>query len=258
MKRIVFFFYTLLLVILWTNVSFAQELKEGRYPDGKLRYRGYFQNGEPAGEVTHYYPDGNVKAVMNHKGEQVEAVLYSKNGEFKTSGKYLNRKKNGVWEYHKNDVLVLSEEYEADRLNGTTTRYYAGGGIAEIKNWKAGVLSGDWKLFYDSGKLRMEVPFVAGLLNGKMKSYDYQGILTAEGEYQADLKEGEWCFYTPTGKLERTLKFHQGIPENKDEIELEESRQIDALTNSGKKIPDPALFADDPENYIKLSNLLNR
>lgn len=258
MKRFVSFFYVFLLVLLWTDDSFAQELKEGHYPDGKLRYKGYFQNGQPAGEVTHYYPDGNVKAVMNHKGEQVRAVLYSKDGEFKTSGSYLNRKKNGIWEYHKGDALLFREEYEADRLNGESTRYYRTGEVAEVKNWKAGVLSGVWKLFYDSGKLRMEAPFVAGRLNGKMKSYDYNGALIAEGEYRDDLKEGVWHFYSPEDKSERSLKYRRGVPENKDEVELEESRRLDSLANFGKKIPDPALFADDPENYIKLSGGLNR
>lgn len=86
MKFIFFFLQMGLFVFGSVTVGNAQELKEGYYPDGKLRYKGYFQNGQPAGEVTHYYPEGQVKAVMNHQEKQIDAVLYSRDGEIKTSG----------------------------------------------------------------------------------------------------------------------------------------------------------------------------
>lgn len=254
MRRIFLFLFFILAV----QVLFAQELKEGRYPDGKLRYKGYFRNGKPDGEVTHYYPDGKVKAVMKHRGEIVEAVLYSKDGEFTTSGRYIGQKRDGIWEYHRGSRLLLREEYEKNQLNGAVTRYYATGEVAEVKNWKAGVLSGVWKLFYDNEKLRMEVTFANGRLNGPMKSYAYDGVLVAEGKYDNGLKEGIWRFYNPGEKSERTLKYHRGVAENEEEEELEESRELDALLDSGKKIPDPALFTDDPESYMKLSGGFNK
>lgn len=255
MKHLFFFLLFTLAVV---QVLPSQELKEGRYPDGKLRYKGYFHDGKPAGEVTHYYPDGNVKALMKHRGEEAHAVLYSRDGKFTTSGRYVNRKKNGMWEYRKGDWLLLREEYENNLLNGAATRYYATGEVAEVKNWKAGVLSGVWKLFYDNGKPRMEVAFADGRLNGRMKSYAYDGALVAEGEYDDGLKEGTWRFYHPSEKTERVLTYHQGVAENQDAEELEESRRLDALLDSGKKIPDPALFTDDPENYMKLSGGFDR
>ena len=39
------------------------------------------------------------------------------------------------------------------------------------------------------------------------------------------------------------------------EDELEESRQLDVLLSTVKKIPDPAVFADDPEGYMKLTGM---
>ena len=256
MKFIFFFLQICLLVPGGILEGRAQELKEGYYPDGKLRYKGYFLNGQPAGEVTHYYPDGKVKAVMNHRGKQAEAVLYSRDGEFKTSGRYMDRKKEGVWEYRKGEKLLLSEEYSGDRLNGAATRYYPTGAVAEVKNWKDGGLSGVWKLFYESGKLRSEVTFSAGKLNGKLRSYNSDGVLVAEGEYRNDLKEGIWQFFYPDGKLERTVIYHAGTAENEEEAIREDSRRIDELMNSGKKFADPALFKDDPEGYMKLSGLI--
>lgn len=255
--KFIFFFLQLCIFALWgVQAGYAQELKEGYYPDGKLRYKGYFREGQPAGEVTHYYPDGNVKAVMNHQGKQVEAVLYSRDGEFKTSGHYIDRKKEGKWEYRKEECLLLSEEYSGDRLNGVVTRYYPTGIVAEVKNWKSGVLSGSWKLFYESGQLRTEVTFAGGKLNGKLRSYNFDGILVAEGEYRNDLKEGSWQFFDSAGKLERTVVYHAGTAENEEEAIQEESRKLDELMNSGKRFADPALFKDDPEGYMKLSGLV--
>ena len=256
MKFIFFFLQMGLFVFGSVTVGNAQELKEGYYSDGKLRYKGYFQNGQPAGEVTHYYPEGQVKAVMNHQEKQTDAVLYSRDGEIKTSGRYVGRKKEGRWEYRKGEKLLLSEEYSGDRLNGTATRYYPTGVVAEVKTWKEGALSGVWKLFYESGKLKTEVIFVDGKLNGKLRSYGYDGILVAEGEYRNDLKEGTWQFFDSSGKLERTVVYHAGVPENEEEAIQEESRRIDELMNSGKKFADPALFKDDPEGYIKLSGMI--
>lgn len=70
-------------------------------------------------------------------------MIYSKNGEFSSSGKYLNRKKTGVWEYRKGKRLLTTEEYAGDKLDGVACKYYASGQVAEKKHWKAGVLSGE-------------------------------------------------------------------------------------------------------------------
>lgn len=230
----------------------AQELKSGLYPDGKLRYKGYFLDGQPAGEVTHYYPDGKIKAVMNHSGNEAEALLYSRDGNTCSSGKYIGRKKNGTWEYRKGERLLATEKYTENLLNGEAVRYYSDGKTAEIKEWKNGEPSGNWKLFYDNGKLRMEATLHNGKLDGKVKSYNYNGELLTEGEYRSDLKNGLWHFFDPENQTERQRKYHFGIAEDHEQAELEESRKLDSLINSGKKIPDPQVFADDPESYMKL------
>lgn len=249
MFRVVWIF----LFLGWGMYSWAQELKEGYYPDGKIRYRGYFVQGQPQGQLTRYYPDGKVKAVLDHQGNEVTAVLYSQDGLYTTEGVYINRKKEGMWKYQKEKKLLMTEEYRNNQLEGTVTRYYPSGQVAEIRQWKEGVPSGRWRLYYDNGKPRMEAVFVAGKLDGKMTSYEYDGTLAAEGMYRKDLKEGEWKYYDPQKKMEYSRIYHAGVPENAEELENAESRRLDTLLNAAKKIPDPALFTDDPEAYIKLT-----
>lgn len=235
-------------------VAHAQqkEWKESYYPDGKLRYKGYFIGKQPVGEVVQYYPSGQMKARLNYDGEETKAVIYSKNGEFTSSGKYLNREKTGVWEYRKGERLLTREEYSKDKLDGTSFKYYANGKIAEKKTWKAGVLSGEWQVFYDNGQLKFATIFVAGKLQGPLTAYSYEGKKSVEGEYLNNVKEGVWRYYDEEGKVIRERAYKNGISERQQEDDLLENEQIRQLEDNVRKIVDPANFTDEPEVYLQI------
>ena len=114
------------------------EWRKGTYPDGTLRYEGYFRAGKPAGEMKRYYPDGKLQARMVYRGDTVEAVLYSRKSDCCMRGKYVGRKKQGIWEYFKNDCLLMKEEYRDQVLNGKTVRFFSTGNPAEEKGWVNG------------------------------------------------------------------------------------------------------------------------
>lgn len=228
------------------------ELKEAYYPDGQLRYRGYFAGKQPVGEMVRYYPSGQVRARLNYQGERTTAVIYSKTGEFTSAGEYLNRKKSGVWEYRKGDRLLTREEYREDKLNGTSFKYYASGDVAESRTWNAGVLSGEWKVFYDNGQLKFETFFVKGKLNGPLKAYSHEGKKSVEGEYRDNMKEGRWRYYDDEGNLVRERSYKGGISEQRQEDDLLEDEQIRQLEDEAVKIVDPANFTDDPEVYLQI------
>lgn len=248
-----FFLFPFSFFLLLSGASVAQELRTGNYPDGTLRYKGYFKDNRPCGEMTHFYPDGRVKARMDNRGDTADVILYNRDGDFTSVGRFIDRKKTGVWEYRKNDRVVASEAYAGNVREGVAVRYFASGKPAEEKGWNAGTPDGPWILYYEDGKMRMKSAYVAGKLTGMMKSYDRGGAVRAEGVYKNDLKEGEWHFYDSEGRLQKKLHYRNGIPENAEEVELEESRRLDALISSAKKIPDPAVFADDPEMYMQLT-----
>lgn len=233
----------------------GQEVRTGRYPDGRLRYTGLFKDGQPVGELLRYYPDATLQARFNHRGDTVDAVLYSRNGECTSRGTYLRKLKTGNWEYYKGERLLLSETYAGGLLQGPVIRYFASGGVAEKKYWQQGLPQGEWTLYYENGKIRTQACFLAGKLNGLLKAYDYDGNLQTEGRYEADLKEGIWRFYDRQGRVTRELNYHKGIPDNADEIIRQESRELDDLVEQGKKIPDPAVFTDDPDLYMRVSGM---
>ena len=231
------------------------EWRKGTYPDGTLRYEGYFRAGKPAGEMKRCYPDGQLQARMVYRGDTVEAVLYSRKSDCCMRGKYVGRKKQGIWEYFKNDCLLMKEEYRDQVLNGKTVRFFSTGNPAEEKGWVNGKPEGEWKLYYDNGQLRMIAGLKAGKLDGEVKTYSYQGILRSEGRYRNDRKEGTWVFFDDSGVEVKRKNYRAGISDTAEEDELEESRQLDVLLSTVKKIPDPAVFADDPEGYMKLTGM---
>lgn len=246
-------FLLLWILILLALAVAGQELREGRYPDGQLRYRGYFCDGRPCGEMTRYYPEGQVKAKMVHRGDTTDAVLYSRNGEFTCAGRYIARRKTGRWEYRRGEALVAVEHYLADRLEGVSVRYFASGGEAERKQWVAGLPEGEWVMYYPGGAVRMKARYERGRLHGLLSSYDRDGQLRTEGTYQNDLKEGTWRFYGADGQVQKEIHYRAGVSDKVAEEELEESRRLDALVESARNIPDPAVFADEPEMYMKLT-----
>lgn len=235
-------------------IAQQRELKEGYYADGKLRYKGYFVGKEPVGEMTQYYPSGQVKARLVYNGKETIAVIYSKDGEFTSAGKYLDRKKTGVWEYKKGERLLTREEYAEDKLNGTSVKYYASGEAAEIKTWQNGVLSGAWKVFYDNGKLKFETFFVEGQLNGSLEAYSYEGKIKVKGEYRNNVKEGLWYYYDEEGKNARKRKYNGGISDRQQEDDLKENEKIQQLEDQVTKIIDPANFVEEPEVYLQISD----
>lgn len=245
----------ILFFLTFGTLCFSQEMKYGYYPDGKVRYKGYFADGKPVGELIRYYPEGAVQAKMNHRGDTVIAVLYSRDGEFTSSGKYFRQKKTGTWEYRKRQAVIAREEFKDDRLCGKSLRYGKENIVLEEKNWEDGKTNGEWKLYYNNGQLRMQAFFIAGALNGMLQSYSRDGKLRTKGIYKDNLKEGEWEFYDETGKLVKKQLYQGGKAENAEEQELEESRELDALIESGRKIADPAVFADDPEAYMKVTGM---
>lgn len=251
-------FLPAIMAFLWwceAPACLAQELKTGYYPEGQLRYKGYFADGKPVGELLRYYPEGNVKARMNHRGDTVAVTFYSRSGEYTTIGTYVGRRKTGIWKYAKGDVLLAEEEYRDDKLEGISKRYGKDGEMLEQKCWKNEQPEGEWLLFYENGKLRLQGFYLAGKLEGLLKTYSPEGKLRTKGIYKDNLKEGEWEYYDWEGRLDRKVVYHAGIPEHAEERELEESRKLDSLIHSGGKIPDPAHFTDDPEAYMKLSGM---
>lgn len=233
----------------------GQELRTGTYPDGSVRYKGYFSDGRPVGKMVRYYPDGKVQAEMEYRGDTVESILYSRDGKYMSTGKYVNKLKTGVWKFLKGDDLLAEENYRNNVLDGESLSYFQSGEMAGCKTWRNGKPDGGWKLYYENGQLRLQACYHLGKIDGEVRSYDQKGVLRVQGKYRNDRKEGKWEFYDEKGELLKVKIYHNGVAEDAAEEETEESRKLDEMMISGKEIPDPAVFADDPEAYMRLTGM---
>lgn len=205
--------------------------------------------------MNRFYPDGKLQAKMNHRGDSVDVVMYSRDGEYTSTGMYIGKEKNGRWEYRKGDRLMAVEEYRGHRLEGWSVRYFSSGQEAERKHWKNGVQEGEWNLFYENGQPRLQAFFADGQLDGSVRAYTYEGVLKTSGNYSKGKREGKWTYYDEQGKQLSAVIYHAGQPENAGELEKAENQRMDVLLEEGKKIPDPAVFADEPDVYMKLTGM---
>ncbi len=103
--------------MLFGLVAFAQEgnktdakgQKQGEWKkyhtNGMLRYVGSFKNDKPLGEFKYYYDTGKIQSKMDHKEAVSYFIAYYKTGEVKATGKYINQKRDSVWNFY--DVVMI-------------------------------------------------------------------------------------------------------------------------------------------------------
>ena len=128
MKKILFLSFFLL------AASFLMAQNDGPtadyYDNGKLKFKGQYQNGAKVGEWKFYYESGKLKA----EGLYIDGaksgtwVTYHSNGMKKSKGNFKNNGseavKNGDWVfYHKNGVASDKGKYKMGRKVGLWYTY---------------------------------------------------------------------------------------------------------------------------------------
>ena len=173
---------------------------EKRYPNGKLRYTGAFNNGKEVGVFKFYKNSSNnfphiVKEY--HEGSDKATVkFYNYDGELKTKGNMVGKDRVGTWTYYFNNGKLFSEEkYTAGKLHGVLKNYYSNGNLTEETLYKNGLKEGVSKIYTENATLIEEVLYVNGKLNGPAKYYDLKGQLKETGLYKDNKREGKWEFY---------------------------------------------------------------
>lgn len=182
-----------------------KELKNGYYQSGALRYRGYFQNGHPAGEVRYFFESGELKAINNFSpdGKRAYNKTYSTNAILVAEGLYIEQQKDSLWRIYSDidGALVAEETYKLNRLHGES-RFYnpKSGNMSELITYKNGKKHGVWKRWYDNGRLLNEATYENGQLQGAAVFYHPNGLVQFKGEYQNDVKVGFWQSFDEEGQ----------------------------------------------------------
>ncbi len=186
------------------HFSFAQDstkingYQRFYYPNKVVSSEGTMVNGKPDGYWRSYYENGKLKSEGNRK-----------NFELDSTWKFYNDK----------EKLILEVTYRNGKKNGMKTSYLDKETIRET--FKNDVKEGYTRIYYPSGKIKLEIPFLNGMEQGFAKEYSEEGDIITLIEYKRGFvidrlkinrkdknnwKQGRWFTFYPAGsiKLEGT------------------------------------------------------
>ena len=187
---------------------------EGYYENGKIKSRGIFLQGHPAGELLKYYPGGILQACMNfdESGRTSYVKMYYESGNLAAEGKYIDQLKDSVWNYFSDydKRKAVSETFMMGIKHGDSYKYYSGGKTSEHQEWQNNQKHGKWEQYFENGQIRITGLYVSGLLNGKFICYNYDGSLSITGNYSNGVMDGNWTYYNETGELDLAVEYKEG------------------------------------------------
>lgn len=185
-----------------------------KYENKVLVYEGRFYNGEPAGKMTYYYPDGKIKAVSEYaiNSPKVNCVLYHENGKKSAEGIYINKKKDGKWLYYDVYGKLISEENYVNCKKDGAFRIYSSMNnvILEEVNWKNNKKEGPAYNNYANGKIRLRMSYKNDKIDGAFENYYENGKLWTKGSYRENFRNGEWITYNSAGKESMIQNIEKG------------------------------------------------
>lgn len=221
--------------------------KQGRwikkYPNNMLMYDGFFTDNIPEGEFKRYDERGMLRAVLTYsnKGMETEAAIYHSNGYLSAKGRYLNRKKEGMWQFYSEFISgykVSEENYSGNLRNGCSVKLYPDGTIAEKFTYTNDTARGEWIKYYPDGEVCLRSTLINGRINGKFEAWFENGKLQFSGKYINDKREGTWHIYDKDGTLRYRMEYKGGVTNDRN-MDIELSDYLDSLEKNKGKIPDP-------------------
>ncbi len=222
------------------------------YPNGNIKYEGFFVKKNPVGELKRYSEDGKLKSIQNFKGEISSIVLFNNNGDTLSTGFYNGHAKNGKWVYYSSQKTIYKiENYKNGELHGPSYTFDLKGDTVEIKHWANGMKNGVERQFFPKNQLMASITYKNDKLNGKFTSYNDDGLLEIEGNYKENLKDGLWRFYNPEGRVVLEITYVEGEPTNKEELEALLQKSVELNEMQQGQFKDPEDFKQDPMFYFQ-------
>jgi antitoxin component YwqK of YwqJK toxin-antitoxin module len=174
---------------------------EKKYPNSNVtQYKGQFTDNKPVGVFTYFYPEGQVKAIIEHlkDGHRSKATFYFENKMMLSDGFYFDQKKDSTWVNYNPEGLILSvETYKNDKLNGKKVIYYLEGQIEteklnplSVANYKDDKLDGDFKEYFSTGKIKKTGNYSFGKQIGEWKEFYPNGKVYSISKFRNDFLHG--------------------------------------------------------------------
>lgn len=226
---------------LWTTYSeygyvsskgnYIDDQKNGEwitYINNQITSKGKYSNNKKQGEWQYYFDSGELQQQVTFESDLKSGYWKSfyKNGKVETSGSYKtilpsdksnSEKKIGEWVYNNSAGFLLKKENynQLGELLSKVEYQYNGNTLIEQITYNANSLkNGDYKSYYENGKLKSEGKYSNNLQAGVWNYYYQNGKIKGTGNYingdGSDLgdtgipknnREGNWKFYNESGTL---------------------------------------------------------
>jgi antitoxin component YwqK of YwqJK toxin-antitoxin module len=219
------------------NLTDAAGKKQGpwvkNYPNGKIMYEGTFKDDKPVGLFKRYTEEGMLLSELTYTPgkDEATAVFYYGDGTKAAEGKYVARKKEGLWQFWsatQPPYLISEENYLNDTRHGLSVKYYPDSTLAEKVAWDMGNRSGEWLQYYPGGSICLRAEYMAGKLEGPFSYYHPNGKLQFEGRYLNDRRTGDWMIFNEDGSLKQIIAYKDGVPSD-PKMADQETRFLDDL-----------------------------
>lgn len=185
-----------------------------KHPNGQPRYEGQFASGVPVGRFTYYHDNGFRSAQMDYRGQTGVCMTeqYDEKGKLMARGKYTaDRQRDSVWVTYAFDGTKLElAPYVAGVLHGDYSMFYPDGKVMERGTYVSGQKQGVWLRFSDAGVKDRSATYASGRLQGAWIEYDADGRTAVSGSYVNDLRHGKWTYFE-RGTVVRTEVYRRGM-----------------------------------------------
>jgi antitoxin component YwqK of YwqJK toxin-antitoxin module len=179
----------------YSSINKAVGVFKDYYPDGKLKHKGYYDNGQIVTLFTNYYESGQIEREFKAKSDVKGTLLvYYPNGVLMSRVEW-NKGQSQKWEdFYPSGKLQFAEEYSRNFDHYLYTRFYFEDGkpniLFELTDEKNRTYS--YKEYYE---------------NGQLEESGTKVMNRSLGDYQMD---GIWYYYSEDGKLTLEEEYVRG------------------------------------------------
>ena len=125
------------------------------------------------------------------------------------------KEKEGLYKSFDSEGAIIEEAtYKANLLNGERRIYYENGNVQSLETFVAGEHQGRYLSFYDSGKIELQGDYLDGKMEGEWKAYYPNGQLKEIVQFRINNENGAFIEYYEHGKLKAECNYLDGDNED--------------------------------------------
>ncbi len=189
-------------------------LYESYYANGQIQNKGTYLKGNLEGRLETFSASGAPSGKMEYAAgaRSGPALFFHDNGVKQSDYSFDNNKVSGkVLSFFSSGHPEYETTYTDDKTSGMYRSFNNYNGKLKSEGMlKDGAAEGEWKWYFDSGKINKTLSYKGGRENGYYKEYYETGQVESEGNYVNGNSEGVFKFYSEEGVLTGEVEYSRG------------------------------------------------